>query len=78
MPKLTIESAIEKIVEIGRFSSAFDLRTNSEIHEIGTEINQRYGFSGMVQVCESAGSSLGGSALRMIEKNWSGIGNWRG
>ena len=78
MTNLTIESAIDKIVEIGRYSSAFDLRTNSEIREIGETINKEYGFSGMVQVCESAGSSLGGSALRMIEKNWSGIGNWRG
>lgn len=45
---------------------------------IGEEIYQKWGFDGMVTVCEYCRDEIGGDQHRSIEYAWDGIGEWRG
>jgi hypothetical protein len=46
--------------------------------EIGEEINQRWGFGGMVQVVDQLRVKYGATQARSIEVAWNGIGDWLG
>jgi len=49
------------------------------IREYGEEINQKSGFTGMQEVCQTIRNQLGpGGPARALEIVWDGIGEWRG
>jgi hypothetical protein len=44
--------------------------------KIGEEINSKYGFESMVQVCENYRDKIDENRARHIEHVWEGIGRW--
>ncbi len=45
---------------------------------IGKEINEKYGYNGMVEVCDELRTVLGAGPARELEYKWDGIGEWQG
>lgn len=56
----------------------FNLDTQDDVRAIGEEINERWGFDGMVLVLEYYRDNINRGNARTIEAMWSGIGRWRG
>jgi len=45
---------------------------------IGKELRDKYGYNGMVEVCDELRCVLGNGPARELEYKWDGIGEWQG
>jgi hypothetical protein len=52
--------------------------TSTDAVMIGKEINEKYGYNGMVEVCDELRTVLGAGPARELEYRWDGIGEWQG
>ena len=71
-----LKSYVTRLASIPCFMDAGDGEAKSR--EIGEEIDAKWGFNGMVRVCEYYRDHVDESRYRALERSWDNIGAWRG
>jgi hypothetical protein len=73
--KPELKRYVTRLCQVHAASRSF---TSADATVIGKEINEKYGYNGMVEVCDELRTVLGAGPARELEYKWDGIGEWQG